>query len=213
MKTHYAIEALCFLFFLSTGVGAQSWRFPDCRDLFITKVEIPVSIEDKLYITVASQCDTCHQHVYTGLMVYSGSDTLAVEDVLYSKPSPDNNAVHRYTLDILSPFSFNESLRVEMVGGLCDSLSFAADWITSVEESFDQSSVTVFPNPSQGGFQVRMMETSRVKATKLYDSAGRLLRDWTYLPRIIDPPGEAKGIFWLYILTAKGQVRRKLVRL
>lgn len=213
MKTYFTIVTLFLAFFIATDLGAQSWRFPDCRDLFITKVEVPISIGDKLYITVASQCDTCHQHVYTGLMVYSGMDTLAVEDGLYSKPSPDNNAIYRYALDIRNSFPFDESLRVEMVGGLCDSLSFATDWVTSVQERLDQSSIIVFPNPSRGSFEVRMTENSRVKTTKLYDSVGRLIGDWTYLPRIIDLPGEAKGIFWLNILTAQGQVRRKLVRL
>ena len=213
MKTIITIGTVFLATSLATGISAQGWRFPDCRDLYITKVEVPISAEDKLYITIASQCDTCQQHVYTGLRVHLGADTLAVEDVLFSKPSPDNNASHRYTLTVQSPFEFTESLRVEMVAGICDSLSFAPDWITPTDDLPKALEIQVFPNPSQGQFRVRAKDAPRVKTTRLYDATGRLVRRWTHLPEKIDLQGEVRGIFWLHVLTDKGEVRRKLVQL
>ncbi|MBX2878246.1 MAG: T9SS type A sorting domain-containing protein [Saprospiraceae bacterium] len=213
MKTYSTIGTLFLLLSSFSGLEAQSWRFPDCRDLFIIKVELPISTEDKMYISVANQCDTCQQHAYTGLRVYLGADTLAVEDVLFTKPSPENNAIYRYELYAQGQFDFTESLRVEMVAGLCDSLSFAPDWITSTDDLSKTLEIQVFPNPSQGQFRIRTMDAVRVKATRLYDAAGRLVRSWTHLPEKIDLRGAAKGIFWLHVLTDKGEAGRKLVRL
>lgn len=213
MKTILTIGTMLLAIAMVTDISAQGWRFPDCRDLFITKVEVPISAEDKLYITVTSQCDTCQQHVYTGLRVHLGADTLAVEDLLFSKPSPDNNAAHRYALTVQSPFEFSESLRVEMVAGLCDSLSFGTDWITSTEEVPKLTAVKVFPNPSNGPFQIRMTAEVEVKAAFLYDSGGRILQQWAYLPSELNLEKEASGVFWLLVDTNKGIVRQRLIRL
>jgi|GEM_PF-2391961 len=213
MKTIFTIGAMFLAIAMVTDISAQGWRFPDCRDLFITKVEVPTSAEDKLYITVTSQCDTCQQHVYTGLRVYLRADTLAVEDVLFSKPSPGNNDSHRYALTVQNLFEFTESLRVEMVAGLCDSLSFDTDWITPTKEISKLTAVKVFPNPSNGPFQIRTTAPVEVKGVFLYDSSGRILRRWTYLPSEVDMQKETSGVFWLLVDTNRGIVRQRLIRL
>jgi cbb3-type cytochrome oxidase cytochrome c subunit len=53
-----------------TNVIGQPVYFPSCEDLKITEMRFDTTSEiDTMFITVYNDCDTCHQHVYTGLLV------------------------------------------------------------------------------------------------------------------------------------------------
>jgi len=118
------------IFLIVNEANAQSWRFPDCRDLEVTEINF-INI-DTMLVTVYNHCDTCDQHVYTGLIAYLNEDTVAIEDVLGSKPNPANNDEYTYTLLPQKPFQISNDLWFEMAYGLCDSLKFADNLVIHI---------------------------------------------------------------------------------
>jgi hypothetical protein len=89
---------------------------------------------DTMFITVYNDCDTCHQYVYTGLLVTLMGDTLAINLRYSSQRSPDNNTSLRYTLltrngkfDLTKPFKVGMS-------NVCDSLFYSPDIILGLRD-------------------------------------------------------------------------------
>ncbi len=100
--------SLILLFSISDNIYSQSWRFPDCNDLSVTKIEFIDTQHDTLLVSVFNECDTCYQHVYTGLMAYQNNDTLAIDKELLSRPSPPNNSELNYYLIAQKNFEVND---------------------------------------------------------------------------------------------------------
>jgi len=136
------------IFLILNEANAQSWRFPDCRDLEVSKINFINT--DTLLVTVYNNCDTCDQHVYTGLIAFINEDTVAIEDILGSKPNPANNNEYTYTLLPQKPFQISNNLWFEMAYGLCDSLKFAADLVINIPPHIvlQEERITVNPNLS-----------------------------------------------------------------
>lgn len=123
---------LVFIFTISLIINkldAQSWRFPDCMDLEVS--EINFINNDTLLVTVYNQCNSCIQHQYTSLTAYLNEDTIAVEDMIASKPSPANNDEYTYTLLIKKPLQIINGLWFEMLF-ICDSLKHADNLVVNI---------------------------------------------------------------------------------
>ncbi|MGE5862765.1 MAG: T9SS type A sorting domain-containing protein [Nitrososphaerales archaeon] len=121
--TYILIYILSFVFFNS---AFSQWRFPDCNDLAVTKIEFVDPQHDTLLISVYNECDSCVQHVYTGLIAYENDDTIAVDEFLSGRSSPPNNGQLNYTLITKKYFEIEDIDRIQMAFGLCDSLHFSS---------------------------------------------------------------------------------------
>jgi len=142
-----SISIASLLLFVS-DIFAQGWRFPDCRDLEITNMQYNSIAADTLFVTVKNNCDTCNQHVYTGLSAYLNEDIVALEDIIYSKPSPENNAEYIYTLLTNQPFELSTKLRFEMVAGLCDTIIYSENLTIKIPPHIiiQPDRITINPN-------------------------------------------------------------------
>lgn len=204
-------SALLLMVLLANSLCAQSWRYPNCGDLEITNIEMPVPGSNDLYITVFNHCDSCSQHQYTGLMAFRGSDTLATEEWLFSKPSPDNKMDYRYKLLVETPFEFSENIRVEMVGQVCDSIAYLSGLITAIPSRKLSNLVEIYPNPTQGLIKIIPAKDLAQNETRLEDINGRTLKEWALLPEEISLKQWPTGVYWLIIVSNKGQVIKKVV--
>lgn len=192
-------------------IAAQNWRYPDCRDLEITTIEMPTAGSNELFITVFNHCDTCSQHVYTGLMAFRGSDTLATEDLLFSKPSPENKMDYRYKLLVDEPFEFTEDIRVEMVGQICDSIAYAPALTSAVAAPNWSAKVQVFPNPTTDFLQLAVGQGLTIRNLKLIDIYGRLIEGWDELPDKIRLQERAAGVYWLKMQSNRGLITKQII--
>jgi len=73
---------ICFLLLFCIGssfnVCAQEWRFPNCNELEVLTIEQSNVNPSVLEISVYNDCDDCATHVYTGLLIFDGEDTLGI---------------------------------------------------------------------------------------------------------------------------------------
>lgn len=145
MLKYFFIPLLISLLFVIDG-SAQTWRFPNCGDLEVTNMYFGLNGSDTLYVTVRNNCDTCGQNVYTGLIAYLNEDAFAIEDELYTKPSPYNNDEFEYTLLKNSQFELSDDLRFEMVL-LCDTIKYADDFTIKVSHILiNEERIMINPN-------------------------------------------------------------------
>lgn len=124
-------------------LNGQNWRFPSCDDLVVEAIRIEPE-QMQVSMDVYNRCDTCLQHVYTGIVFFHHTDTLAASRSLFSDVSPANNSTHTYLLEMRRTFTLSEVSRMAMVGGVCDSLQFSL--LNSPDVSVQQT-ITVYPNP------------------------------------------------------------------
>jgi len=204
-------SAMLLLLLSAHLIAAQNWRYPDCRDLEITTIEMPTAGSNELFITVFNHCDTCAQHVYTGLMAFRGGDTLATEEWLFSKPSPDNKMDYRYKLLVDEPFEFAEDIRVEMVGEICDSIAYSPALISAIPSRSLSKLVQVYPNPTADFIKIIPAKDLMLDETRFVDINGRTLKEWTILPEEISLEQWTTGVYWLIITSNKGQLVKKVV--
>lgn len=204
-------SAMLLMVLLANSLCAQSWRYPNCGDLEITKIEMPEPGNNDLYITVFNHCDSCSQHQYTGLMAIRGLDTLATEEWLFSKPSPDNKMDYRYKLLVDMPFEFSEDIRVEMVGQVCDSIAYFPDLISTVPSRRLGKLVQVYPNPTKDFIKIIPAEGLDLSEIRLVDINGRTLKEWRLLPEEVSLKQWPTGVYWFIITSNKGQMVKKVV--
>lgn len=100
-------------------------RFPSCGELELIEMERPessFSIGDTLKAVVRNTCKSCEQAVYTGLLAYSGQDTLAIDiEGFAGNITPDNGQIREYQLRVLKEFNLRDVTRVE-IAGICKSI-------------------------------------------------------------------------------------------
>ncbi len=120
------MKSLIFIYFLllANNTIAQVVYFPSCEDLKVTEMIFNDSGRDSLYITVFNDCDTCDTHIYTGLIVKAIEDTLAIDELMTSERTPENNSYRTYTLNVLKNFELVDTFKIEMYL-ICDSVKFA----------------------------------------------------------------------------------------
>lgn len=171
----------CLIIIITFGFiqsQAQNWRFPDCRDLEIANIEFGLTGSDTIFIDVRNNCDSCEQHVYTGLIAYLNDETVAVEDILYSKPSPENNNNFRYTLLTEKPFEISNELRVEMVL-LCDSIKYAEEFMINnfspIVVSEERITINTYPICNEVFIEGDFANYSII----IEDEVGNLMADYT----------------------------------
>ncbi len=197
------------LVFTSQQVFAQGWRFPNCGDLTVTKIEASPDNADQLLITVYSECDTCTMHVYTGLRVFQNQDTLAVEIGMYSKPSPDNKSDYQYNLQKNKEFEFSDITRIQM-DQICDSISIAQGVLSNVE--LDGSKIEIFPNPTGDWLNLKFAEGIKIENLKIINSQGQLMLEQKSEVSKLNIGTLATGVYFLELKTNKGTFTKKIMK-
>lgn len=192
------------------SANAQNWRFPDCRDLEITKVVWSENSTDTLLVKVFNHCDTCETHVYTGLIGYQGGDTLAINEVLGSKPTPSNNDDLEYVLFKVRDFEISDDIRFEMVWGICDTIPYAANVILDVETTKDDIEIELYPNPTQDILHFKIPVDLTIHSIKLLDMQGRKLLEFDKNARQLDTKNYGNGVYIITMDTDKGVFARKV---
>ncbi len=189
---------------------AQSWRFPNCSDLEITKVVWNPNSSDTLLVTVFNHCDTCHTHVYTGLIAYQAGDTLAINEELETKPTPPNNDELEYVLFKLRDFEISDDIRFEMVLLECDSIPYAANVILDIEAIEDDIEIELYPNPTQDILNLNIPIDLTIHSIKLLDMQGKTLLEADKNARQFNIKNYANGTYIIAIDTNKGLISRKI---
>lgn len=119
---------------LAVNVSAQAVHFPSCDDLEVTNMQFDNTTgHDTLYVSVYNDCDTCDQMAYTGLIVVSEGDTLAMSRTRGNEQSPENNTSRTYAL-LTNNGKFDlhaSSLKVAMYL-VCDSIPISLDFVIGV---------------------------------------------------------------------------------
>lgn len=200
---------LLFCIGSSFNVCAQEWRFPNCNELEVLTIEQSNVNTGVLEISVYNDCDDCTTHVYTGLLLFAGEDTLGIEVNLYSKSSPLNNDSYLYTVSKKSAFEINENLRIEMVG-ICDSVPFSLELLStlsSIENLADR--ITVFPNPAEEFIYLKTQNNIQIEGIAILDHLGRLIKSEININEGIKVSDLVPGIYLLAVKTADGTVYKK----
>lgn len=166
---------LLLFFFSIFETSSQNWRFPDCRDLSITKIGFD-STMDTLSVTVLNSCDTCVQHVYTGLIAFNKHDTIAIDKNLWRAQSPKNNSENTYKLLIQQPFEIADIYRIKMVGGLCDSIPFQGDPLSLSHLEPIEKDFTIYPNPSSESIQFKHSANLKIHSIRISNLSGKTVK-------------------------------------
>ncbi len=188
---------------------AQEWRFPNCNELEVLKIEQSNVNTDILELSVYNDCDDCAIHVYTGLLIFDGEDTLGIEVNLYTKSSPLNNDSYLYTVSRKSAFEINENLRIEMVG-ICDSIPFSSELLSTLSSNVNLADrITVFPNPAEEFIYLKTQNNIQIESIAILDHLGRLIKSEINIIDGIKVSGLIPGIYLLAVKTSDGIVYKK----
>lgn len=201
---------LLSLFLLSMFSAKLMAQFPACEDLEVTYIELNES-RDTLTVRVLNTCDTCQQHVYTGLIAYDESgDTLAVNEGLGTKANPVNNSTETYKLVNVKSFEKRDIFRIEMYQ-LCDTLPINNAALSLEQYTALDIAIVVFPNPSKGHIGISYPEKMIVSGVNIIDSNGRTLKVFEGKIRNLDVREMYSGVYALIFLTRYGPLTKRLV--
>lgn len=97
-------------------------RFPSCKELELVELSRSSFSEGETFkASVLNTCLSCEQSVYTGLMAFSGEDTLAIDTAYMGELTPENGKTRQYRLKVLRHFETDQITRMQMIG-ICDSI-------------------------------------------------------------------------------------------
>lgn len=172
---HIRIKVGVWIVFLlvSGFANAQDWRIPDCRDLEVTSINID-NPNKTARVDVYNNCNTCMQHVYTGLIVYGEKDTLAISKLLFGEKNPDNKSTESYDLITTKSFTIADITKIEMVAGICDSITISN--VVLKVESNKSVKFTVFPNPTKDWITIRTTVPFKTLQLEIFDTQGRSIK-------------------------------------
>jgi len=87
----------------------------------------------------------------------------------------------------------------------------ACSTTSTIESASLQTTLTIYPNPSDGRFFLDMEQPSKLRSMELYDSKGSRLADYPSNIKSLDLSDFGKGLYFLRVETAEEVTTRKLL--
>ncbi|WNJ20180.1 T9SS type A sorting domain-containing protein [Pontibacter sp. G13] len=162
-------------FLLTLACHAQT-RFPNCGELTVT--EINFTSDSTLSVTVYNDCDTCYQHVYTGLEIYDESDSLIAESTIpNSSPSPLGKDDHTYEMISDQAFTLANIRRIVMTDQLCDSMTIDLNSSLGLGDDFADNRINleIYPNPASGQVHLLNPDQHLISKATVFNLQGQNL--------------------------------------
>lgn len=187
---------------------AQTWRFPNCTDLEVSQININ-NLTETVQIDIYNHCDTCMQHVYTGLIVFGENDTLARSQELFSGRSPDNKSTESYTLISNKAFMISDITKIQMVAGICDSIPLK-EAILGIQGK-ESHGFTVFPNPASEWLFFKNIAPTETFQLTIFDARGRTVKHLEFTSPKVFIGDVPPGIYFLSIKAQNLVLHKRLV--
>ncbi len=200
------------LFFtsISTEIKAQTPIFPTCSDLEVTHLAFNIN-RDSVYVTIFNNCLDCETHVYTGVIIHKDDDTLAANRYSNSSPNPPNKDILTYKIQVRKPFNIADDIRIQLTGGLCDSLNIS-DGILGINEfDLEEVEINIFPNPTHEFISISQPNNTQILSVSILNLYGETLKYVENNFSTISINDLSKGTYNLSIKTNKGVLIKKLI--
>ncbi len=196
------------------GFSQFGERFPKCSELIVTKI----SNFDSLLITVQNNCNSCSQHVYTGLTVFSKNDTIAKDIWPFSNPNPKNDSVYEYQLIKNQDFEISKITNITM-NGLCDSIQYDPAIVDLLNT---KTTNEITSKPGKSGVNISVSEKSlrvwfeyeiQVGRINIFDTNGKNLAQSIITNKniILNLPKETSGLIYINFQMEKNEFLKKVL--
>lgn len=150
---------------------------------------------------------------HVAFLIDSNNDTLAYGNMGFFGQTGNTVLVHEtFLLASVFPANFTGTVVFEFNNTVCQ-LPYPCP-TTSIQETANELSAEIFPNPASGSFLLRMPDGAEATTVEMTDINGKVVRSWVSPGNgYLDISGSSAGLYVLRITTDQGrsQIRKLAV--